>query len=115
MTIVHAEEGALGPLFVLPLLRLHDIQDYRNSVFVVSSNKSLVGVCSVASHDAVSLDAYLCGLMVWHHNPRTRLERLLLRLVFLLAIDQHLRHIRCSEDSGLSPTCRVMFECHVLR
>jgi len=49
MAIEHSEKADLGPLYVEVLLRFwfEDIQNDRNSVLVVVSNYTLVGVCSI--------------------------------------------------------------------
>ena len=56
MTVIDSEERALWPLmsFVLFALRLHDVQNDRNSVFVVVADDALVRVCAITSHETVT-------------------------------------------------------------
>lgn len=62
--IVHSEEGTCWPRLVLSMLRFHNVQDYRNSVFVVIAYEALVGVGCVGSHDAIPLVAALGWFVV---------------------------------------------------
>lgn len=57
MAIVDSEKRSLWPkLDVFFVLRLHDVQNDRDSVFVVVPDYPLVCVGSVGLNDAVSLD-----------------------------------------------------------
>ena len=54
VTVKDSEETTFGPIFnVLLVLRLHNIEDYTDSVFIVISNNALVSVGSVAHNDSV--------------------------------------------------------------
>lgn len=55
MAIVHSEKAAFGPLFVLSVLGLHNIENYADPVFVVSSDKPLIRVGGVGTDDPVPL------------------------------------------------------------
>ena len=67
MSIEDAKEGALGPRVTFLVLWLHDVQDYRNTIFVVVADYALVDVSSVCSQDPVASRATLCRFMVGQH------------------------------------------------
>ena len=67
MSIEDAKERALGPRVTFLVLWLHDIQDYRNTIFVVVADYALVGVSSVCSQDPVASRATLCRFVVGQH------------------------------------------------
>lgn len=58
VTVVDAEEGALGPFFVFAGCGFDDVEDDADSVFVVVSDQALMGVCGVGSDDPVAF--YAC-------------------------------------------------------
>ena len=64
VAVVDAEERAGRPGLVLPVLRLHDVEDDGDPVLVVIANQPLVGVGGVGPHDAVALVAALGRLVV---------------------------------------------------
>ena len=72
MAIVDTEEGAGGPRLVLPVLRLDDVEDDGDAVFVVVANEALVSVGCVRAHDAISFVAALGGLVVRDNYPSAR-------------------------------------------
>jgi len=83
VAIVDAEEGALGPVLVLTVLRLNNVQYDRHPVFIIVPYKPLVSISSVCPHNAVPPQTALGGLVVRHDYARTRLEGELARILFL--------------------------------
>ena len=57
MAVIDAKEGALGPLLVLVVLRLrlHNVKDDGDTVLVVVSHNTLIGVGAVTSHESIPL------------------------------------------------------------
>jgi len=74
MPIVDSKEWALRPTFMLPVFWLHYVQNDGNSIFIVGPDKSLVGVGSVSSHNAIPFHAALGWLMIRNYNPNSRLQ-----------------------------------------
>ena len=68
MAIIDSKEGALGPLAPTELLRLrlHNIQDYSDSIFVVITDDALVSISSIGCDDSVALGRVLSGLIIRH-------------------------------------------------
>ena len=57
MTIIDSEEGALWPLFILRAIGwLHYVEDYGDSIFIVSPDDSLMCIHSIASNAAMPSD-----------------------------------------------------------
>ena len=57
MTIINAEKGAFGPCltgFWWLGLRSHNVENDGDTVFIIISDDSLVGICTVSSYNAVS-------------------------------------------------------------
>lgn len=71
VTVVYTEEGAFRPLLVLVVLRLrlHNVQDDGDAIFVVVANDALVRVSSVARHKTVPLVGEL-GVLVIRQTSR---------------------------------------------
>jgi hypothetical protein len=55
MTVKHAKEGTFGPLLSLSRVRFQNIENDTNSVLIIGSNDSLVGVGSISSHYSILL------------------------------------------------------------
>ena len=57
MPVIDAEEGALWPLLALIVLRLwlHDVENDGDSVFVVVSDDTLIGIGSISCHQTIPL------------------------------------------------------------
>lgn len=53
MTIKYTEESALGPVVALLGWRLHYVQDYGDSVFIIVSDNTLVSISRIAGNDAI--------------------------------------------------------------
>lgn len=73
--IVHTKETALGPLLILPVSWLRDIQNDRHSVLVVVSDETLIGNCRVRPDDTVSLDGAFRGFLIRQYDSGSRLQR----------------------------------------
>lgn len=80
VTIIDSEKAAFGPLLVLSVLRLYDVQNNADSVFVVGSHQPLVCIRCVGSDNSISLERALGGLMVGNHYSETWLQLLWLFL-----------------------------------
>jgi len=66
MSVEDAEKGAFGPdVHVFFGWRLHNIQNDADTVFVVVTDDSLVGVCSVPHYTSVFTDRTLGWLPCW--------------------------------------------------
>lgn len=74
MSIIDSEEGTLGPLLVLSVLRLHNIQNNGDSVLIIRPYESLVSVCSVRSHDPVPSQTTFSSFMIWNDDSSSRLQ-----------------------------------------
>lgn len=86
MPVVDGEEGAPGPILNLLELRLDDVEDDGNAIFIVVSHDALVRVCRVAADDAVFLASELGWVVRLHES----LDLLLLHLhVLLLLLHSH--------------------------
>ena len=55
VAIIDAEEGAFRPVLVLPIVWLDNIQNDGHSIFIVSSNQTLVGIGCICSDYPISL------------------------------------------------------------
>ena len=53
MTIKYTEESALGPVVALLGRRLHYVKDYGDSVLIIVSDNTLIGVSRIARNDAI--------------------------------------------------------------
>lgn len=91
MAVVNTEERTFGPLLSLPGLWLNDVQDNADSVLVVVSNKALVRIGCVCSHDAVPFEATLGSLVVRDLNVHAWLQR---KGVLFVAVAYHLVNVR---------------------
>ena len=69
MTVIHAEERASRPCFVLSVLWLDDVQDDGHTVLVVVSYQALISVGSVGPDDTVPFVAALRWLVIRDDNP----------------------------------------------
>lgn len=65
VAIVDPEEGASRPLFVHAILRLNNVEDDGDSVFIVVAYNSLVCVCSVSPDDAIVICGTASGFVIW--------------------------------------------------
>ena len=65
MAIENTEEGTLRPVFAFLAWRLHDIKNYGNSVLIVVSNYSLVGVSCITRNYSVFPNRAFGLLEIW--------------------------------------------------
>ena len=63
VAIIDSKERAAGPVSGLLEFRLDDVEYNRDSILIVISNDTLVGVCCVRSHNTVALACKLCWLI----------------------------------------------------
>jgi hypothetical protein len=75
VSIIDTKEWALGPFFMLPIGGFENIKYYRNSIFIVVSNYSLVSVCCISKHHSISLDRTFCRFMVGNYDLMSWLKR----------------------------------------
>ena len=64
MPIVNCKEGAPGPEINLLELRLDNVKDYRNTVFIVISDHALVSVGCISDNDTVLLASKLGRIVI---------------------------------------------------
>jgi hypothetical protein len=69
MPVIDSEIRAFRPVFVLSMFRFNNIQNNRDSVFIVISNQSLVGISGIGSYDSVSLKTAFSLLIIRDYNP----------------------------------------------
>ena len=81
MSIIDSEEAASWPFLVLPTLRFQNIQNNADSVFIVISHNTLVGICRVGLNDPICFDTTLGTFMVRHKDFSRRLERIRTRII----------------------------------
>jgi len=65
MAIEDPEESTLWPVVTLFTGRLHDVQDYRHSIFIIVSDHSLIGVGRIPRDDSVFPDRAFGWLIIW--------------------------------------------------
>ena len=98
---------------MLAMLWFHNVQDYRNSILIVSSDQALVGVCRVCPYYPVPPQTAFSRLMIWHHYPRARLQRHLTSVLIITfnscVFMKHQINIQSRErlDLGRDPCLRV--------
>ena len=73
--VIDAEEGTLGPFFVRPVRWLENVQDDRDSIFVVASDDALVGIGRICYDYSVPLNGALLRLVVGDNDLMGWLER----------------------------------------
>ena len=77
MTVVDTEEGALWPILAVLVSWFDYVKDYRNSVFIIVSDYTLVCVGSVGLDHAVSFCGALCWLVVGENDISNLLKTFL--------------------------------------
>lgn len=55
MAIIDSKEGASGPEVDLLELRLDDVENDRDAIFIVVSDHALVGVCGIRDNNSILL------------------------------------------------------------
>ena len=109
MSVVNAEKGAFGPFFVFPVVRLDDVEDDADSVFVVVPDQTLISVCCVASNHSVPLVGASGLLVVWNLDSGAWLQRILPRFVVFDLLVHHLLCLGCRELLHLGHACLVRY------
>jgi hypothetical protein len=59
---------------VLAMFRFNDVQNDRNSVFIIVPNQSLVSVCCISPYNSVALETTFSWLMVRNYYPSSWLQ-----------------------------------------
>jgi len=86
MTIINSKEGASWPFVNLLEFRFDNIQDNRNSIFIIVPYNTLMSICCIAADDSILLACKL-GWMIWIDKS---VNLLLFHLhVLLLLLDGH--------------------------
>ena len=87
VTIINCKEAAPGPEINLLKLRLDDVQDNGDAIFIVTANHALVRVCRIRDHNTVLLGSKLSRVVILAELD----DLLLLHLhVFLPLAQRHL-------------------------
>lgn len=119
MSIIYTKEGAFRPVFMLSMLRLNDIENDWYSVFIIVSNKTLISISSVSSHNSISFHRAFSRFMIWDNDPRARLKWELFTLIILICIMNHFIYIQCCERLdlclGSSRGINLLSNIHILR
>lgn len=101
MAIIDPEKRAFGPVLMLSVLRLDNVQYNRYSIFIVGPDKALVSIRCVCSYDTIPPETALGRLMVRNHYPRAWLQRqlpcILLLTFYCCVFMEHLVDIQGSE------------------
>ncbi len=90
---------------MLSVFRLHYIQDYRDAVFVVIADKTLICISCIGSYNAITFVATLGWFMIWYDNSCARGECKSCRL--LLIFMYHRICVNDSQSSDLSRFTRL--------
>ena len=91
MAIIDPKERTFGPVLVLTMVRFHDVEDDGDSIFVIVSYKTLVGVGGVGPYYSISFERALGRLVVGNNYSCSGLQRQL--LVDILRFVHHLSGI----------------------
>ena len=78
---------------MLSMLRLHNVENDRYSVFIIGSNKTLISIGCISSHYSISLHAALCWLMIRNNNSCAGLEWKFPSLIVFISIMDHLVYV----------------------
>jgi hypothetical protein len=113
MPIIHTKERTFRPVFMLSVFRFDYVQNYRHSIFIISSDKPLISIRSIRSNDAVSSQTTFSGLVIRDNDSCTWLKRKF-PCIFLIALDgsvflKHLINVKSCERLNLSmhTCCRI--------
>lgn len=74
MAIIDPKERALRPFFMRSMLRFSDIQDYRNSIFIVIPDEALVSIRGISPHNSIPFHGAFCGFVVGDDDSSAGLE-----------------------------------------
>jgi len=90
MAIIDPEERALGPLLVLAVVWLDDVEYDADAVLVVVPDEALVGVGGISAHESVALVGAARLFVVGDLDARAGLQGVLAGLVLLGLLLHHL-------------------------
>jgi len=90
MTIIDSEERALGPLFVFPVVWLHNIENDADPVLIIVPDESLISICGIAPDHAIAFIGAPRLFMIGYLNPGSRLQGVGPRLVLFRLLLDHL-------------------------
>ena len=90
VTVINPEERTLGPDLVLPMLRLHYVENYTDAVLVVVSDETLIRIRRVGPNNTVAFKATFGRLMVRDDDPSARLQGQCRRCLRLIIFVYHL-------------------------
>ena len=74
MAIIDPEEGAARPMINLSVWGLQYVQDYGHSVFIVVSDKSLVSIGCIGSHNSITLQRMFGRFVIRDDDFVSRLQ-----------------------------------------
>lgn len=74
MSVIDTEEGAFRPVFMLSMFWFDYVQYDGDTVFVISANKTLVGIGRVSSNYAIPAQTTLSCFMIRNHNSSAWLK-----------------------------------------
>lgn len=83
MAIINSKKGTPWPVLSLLELWFYNVQDYRNTVLIVISNDTLMSICSIRSHNSISLACELCWFISLYKLHNRWIELILDKVVVL--------------------------------
>jgi hypothetical protein len=83
MAIIYSKKGTSWPVLSLLELWFYNVQNYWNSVLIVISNDTLMSICSIGSHNSISLACELCCFISLHELNNRWIELILDKVVVL--------------------------------
>ena len=89
MPIINREKAANRPLCRFVIRRLGNVHYYRDAVFIVVSDESLVRICCIGTHYSIPFERALCLLMVRNDYALARLDLELGRAIGKTRIFHH--------------------------
>jgi hypothetical protein len=63
VTVIHSKERASWPIWGIFEFGLDDIKDYRNTIFIVISDYTLMCIRCIGGNDTISLASIFCRLI----------------------------------------------------
>jgi hypothetical protein len=83
MAIIYSKKGTSWPVLSLLELWLYNVQNDRNSVLIVISYDTLMSICSIRSHNSISLACELCWFISLYKLHNRWIELILDKVVVL--------------------------------
>ena len=87
MAVVDTKKGAFWPIFFFPMRRFGNIDNNGNSIFIIVSDKTLIGYGRIGSHDTISLNGAFRWLFIRNNDSCPRLQSQFLRLLLFVSRD----------------------------